>query len=73
MGFIECTVEELQQMLRERKISTTQFASIMIDHMGKEAFMKAYNIALDEYFKDFRLIKDESNETTVQNKPAIQR
>lgn len=71
MGF-ECTIEELQQMLRDGKISTDQFSKIMIDNIGREAFMKAFNSTLEEYFKDFKLNTEKKNENAIQNKPEIQ-
>jgi hypothetical protein len=50
---MEVTLRELQQMLIDGKISTEQFSSIMMEHMGQEAFIKSMQDVLKEtYGKD---------------------
>jgi hypothetical protein len=67
MQYREVSVEELQSMLQRGEISTSQFTEIMIKYIGKDAFMKAFNTSLEEYFKDFKLTKEKTNENAVQD------
>jgi len=50
---MEVTLEELQQMLKDGKISNQQFTKIMIDNFGEKKVMSALQETMEEvYGKD---------------------
>ena len=47
---MEMSLEELQKMLADGKISTEQFTSIMIDNFGQETVMKAMQDTFEQVY-----------------------
>ena len=72
MDWTESSLKQVQQLLIDGKISTTQFTRLCIQRVGLNAFMKAFNSTLLEEYKNFKLNKEKKNENAVQDQSNIQ-
>ena len=57
MQTIEVTMKQLQQMLKDDKISIEQFSSIIIDNLGEKCFMDAVQYSLEQKYDKYFLTK----------------
>lgn len=71
MSSTEVSLQELQKMLIDGKISSTQFSRLCIQRVGIHAFMEAFNSTLLQEYKNFRINKGKENEDAIQDQPKI--
>lgn len=73
----EMSLQELQNLLIEGKISETQFTKILIDNLGEKKFMETMTKTLQQTYgknfltnplpKDCKIFMEETNESKIHN------
>lgn len=70
-GYLEVTMEELQEMLLQGKISTEQFVSILRENLGDEEVNKLLKESVEASYENGLLIKPVPKSLMSMIKPSL--